>query len=80
MREIAAWRYVRPRASERNTISWNRLPQAELPTPYHPKIVSMYKVPYPLPDIELDFRLPKKSRMWSIVPGIGKVSRWKTRA
>ena len=55
MREIAAWRYVRPRASECNTISWNRLPQAELPTPYHPKIVSMYKVPYPLPDIELDF-------------------------
>ena len=45
MREIAAWRYLRPGASERNTITWNRLSQPEPPTPHHPRLCRCTRFP-----------------------------------
>jgi len=38
------------------------------PTPHHPKVVAMLKVPFPLPDVEVE-RLSVRQRILGSVPG-----------
>jgi hypothetical protein len=40
------------------------------PTPHHPKVVAMLKVPFPLPDVEVE-RLSVRRRAPTLVPGQG---------
>jgi len=43
------------------------------PTPHHPKVVAMLKVPFPLPDIEVE-RLCLRRRLREVVPGQDNVN------